>query len=195
MLAKFNLVTLVSLGALLAACAPKESETAVLDSPAATALATPVGGGEYSGAEMLGILNAVSDGDIEAGTLAQTKATDAQVKTLAIQLTADHKGMKMEIGALAAKLSITPMFPKDEEDIVQDHRKAMNDLQSKAAGREWDEAYLEHEVKLHKSAIDETEEAVKKEQNPEMKALLERSLSGLKGHLTSVQALEKKFGV
>lgn len=196
MLAKHNLLTIVSFGALLMACAPKDTETAAVDSPAETAAAVaPVGGGEYTGAEMFGFLNAVSDGDIEAGTFAQTKATDAQVKALGARFVGEHQALKAELATLSAKLGITPTLPKDEEDMVEDHKKAMTDLQSKAAGREWDEAYLEHEVKMHKHALEETEEAAKKEQNSEMKALLEKAVTSLKAHLTAAEELEKKFGV
>lgn len=184
----------IAAGSLLIACKPKD-EAVATDTTPTTAAATPVGGGEYSGAEMLGILSTVSDGDIEAGTLAQTKATDAQVKQLGATFVADHQAMKQEVAALATKLGLSPTLPKDEEELAQDHQKAMTDLNSKPVGREWDEAYLEHEVKMHKAVIDEVEEAVDKERRAEMKALLQKALTGLKGHLSAAEALEKKFGV
>jgi putative membrane protein len=191
MLAKRLIV--VSLLTAAVACAPKEKTVATADSTGAATV--PTGSHEYSGGELLGLLNMVSDGDIEAGTLAQTKATDAQVKRLAAQFASDHQAMKGEIAALSTKLGIAPVTPKDDEDLSEDHKKAMADLGSKSVGREWDEAYLEHEIKVHKEAIDEIGEAVEKEQNPEMKALLTKALTGLRGHRQAAEELEKKFGV
>ena len=197
MLAKHTLLATIAFGALLVACSKKDSDTGAMDTtPGASAAASPApSGGEYTPGEMLGILKTVSEGDIESGALAQTKATDAQVKQLAARLAADHQAMKQDIDELSAKLSLTPTMPKHDGDIGEDHREAMGKLNSKAAGREWDEKYLEHEISMHKKAVDETEEAAKKEQNPEMKAMLEKALAGLKGHLEAAQRLEKKFGV
>ena len=150
---------------------------------------------EYTDAELLGFLNAANDGETEMGRMVEAKATDAQVKAFARRAAGEHQALKKEVDALAAKLNVTPAVPENDEDLVDDHRKAMADLNGKGRGKEFDEAYVEHEIAMHKKVIDEVEDALERSQNADMRALLQKALTGLRAHLQAAEAIEKKFGV
>jgi putative membrane protein len=150
---------------------------------------------EYTDAELLGLLNATNDAEVEIGTLAAGKATDPQVKAFAQRIASEHRMLKTEVDALGRTMSVTPTIPRNDEGIVESRRKVLADLTAKPAGKEFDEAFLEHEISLHRTILDEVSDALDRSPNPQVKALLEKARTGLQGHLTTAQELEKKFGV
>jgi len=68
----------------------------------------------------------------------------------------------------------------------------MQELNGKESGRPFDEAYLEHEIRMHKAVLDEIEDTLGRNRNPELKAVLEKAREGIKAHLTRAEELEKK---
>lgn len=154
-----------------------------------------VAGREYSNAELSGFLNAYNDAEVEVGRLASEKATDAQVRSFAQRIVTEHRALKTEVTNTAQRLNLTPAAPEDDEDLREDHQEGMRDLRDKARGREWDEAFLEHEIAMHKKVLDEVEDALGRNRNQELRTLLERARTGLQAHLRAAEELERKFGV
>lgn len=161
---------------------------------AADTVAGRVAGREYTNAELVALLNTYNDAEVEIGTMAQTKATDPQVRQFARRLVTEHRALKTEVTAAAQRLNITPAMPSDDEDLVEDHQEGMRDLNAKARGREFDEDFLEHQIGMHKKVLDEIEDALGRNRNPELRSLLEQARTGIRGHLTTAEELEKKFG-
>jgi putative membrane protein len=154
-----------------------------------------VTGREYTNAELVAFLNAFNDAEVEVGEMAQTKATDAQVRQFAQRIVGEHRALKTEATSTAQRLNITPAMPEDDEDLAEDHRDGMRDLEGRARGREFDEEFLEHEIEMHRKVLDEVEDALSGNRNEEIRSLLERARDGLRGHLTRAEELERKFGV
>jgi putative membrane protein len=161
---------------------------------AADTVAGRVAGREYTNAELTGFINAYNDAEIEIGQLAQTKATDAQVRAFARRIVTDHRALKTEVTNAVRQLNIAPTMPAADEDLPEDHQAGMRDLRDKPRGREFDEAFVEHEIKMHKKVLDEVEDALERNRNQEIRAVLERARTGLQSHLTAAEELEKKFG-
>ena len=161
---------------------------------AADTVAGRVAGQEYTNAEMVAFLNTYNDAEIEVGEMAQTKATDAQVRQFAQRIVGEHRALKAQVTNTAQRLNITPAMPANDEDLAEDHQEGMRDLNGKARGREFDEAFLEHEIKMHKKVLDEIEDALGRSRNPEIRPLLEQARDGIRGHLTRAEELEKRFG-
>lgn len=151
-------------------------------------------GREYTNAELAGFLHTYNTAEVEIGQMAQTKATDAGVRAFAQRIIADHRALEAEVTKASQGLNVTPAIGADIEDLTEDHQKGMQDLNGMAKGREFDEAFLEHEIKMHKKVIDEVEDALGRNRNPELRPLLEKARDGLKSHLTTAEELEKKFG-
>jgi putative membrane protein len=153
-----------------------------------------IGGPEFTNAELTAWINGYNDAEIEIGQLAQTKATDAGVRAFAQRIVTDHRALKTEVTNGAKQLSISPTMPADDDDLRDEHQKAMKELNDKAKGKEFDEEFLEHEIDMHKKALDAIDEAIGRSENAELRPLLEKAKAGVQSHLTMAQELEKKFG-
>jgi putative membrane protein len=153
-----------------------------------------VAGREYTNAELVAFVNAYNDAEVEVGKMAQTKATDAQVRAFARRIVGEHQALKTEVTSTAKQANITPAMPEDDEDLMKDHQDGMRDLNGKAKGKEFDEAFLEHEIKMHKKVLDEIDDTLGRNRNPEIRPLLEKARTGVNAHLQAAQELEKKFG-
>lgn len=166
---------------------------AAVGAAADTAAAKTVGR-EYTNGELVGFVNAYNDAEVEMGQMAQTKATDPQVRDFAKRIIGEHRALKTEATSTAQRLNVSPVVPKADEDLLEDHRNGMRDLNAKAKGKEFDEAFLEHEISMHKKVLDEVEDALGRNRNQEIRPLLEKARDGLRAHLTAAEELEKKFG-
>ena len=151
-------------------------------------------GREYSNAELAGFVHTYNTAEIEIGQMALTTATDPGVRAFAQRIITDHRALDAEVTKTSQELNVTPAIGGDIEDLTEDHQKGMAELNGKAKGREFDEAFLEHEIKMHKKALDEVEDSIGRNRNPELRPLLEKARAGLKSHLTTAEELEKKFG-
>ena len=149
-------------------------------------------GAEYTNAQLSAFINTYNDAEIEMGQMAQTKATDPEVRTFAQSLVTEHRALKTEVTSTAQRLGVTPAVEADIENITERHQEAMRELGEKAAGKPFDEAFLEHEIRMHKAVLDEIEDSLGRNRNPELKALLEKARDGIKAHLTKAEELEKK---
>lgn len=194
-------LAIVAIAALFSACDRGDRETAMAEMDTAldtmrARLDTAVGrlGREYSDAELTGFINAFNDAEVEVGQLAASKATDAEVKAFASQIVRDHRALKTEVNRTAQRLNLTPTVPEDDEDLAEDHEVGMRDLRAKAAGAEFDEAFLEHEIRMNRKVLDELRDAIGRSQNVQMRTLLENARERVQGHLTRAEELERKFG-
>jgi putative membrane protein len=195
-------LAILAVAAMLGACNRGDRETAMaeMDSAFDTAKARVdtavgrLGGREYSDAELTGFVNTFNDAEVEVGQLATTKATDAQVKAFASTIVRDHRALKTDVNRTVQQLNLTPTVPDDDENLSEDHQTAMRDLRAKAKGAEWDEAFLEHEIRMHRKVLDEVKDAIGRSQSADMRTLLEKARDGIQGHLTTAEELEKKFG-
>jgi predicted outer membrane protein len=76
--------------------------------------------------------------------------------------------------------------------VTERHQEGMQALNAKERGKPFDEAFLEHEIRMHKAVLDEIEDSLGRNRNPELKPLLEKARDGIKAHLTRAEELEKK---
>lgn len=153
-----------------------------------------VGGREYTNAELVGFVNAYNDAEMEIGQLAQTKATDPQVRDFARRIVGEHRSLKTEVTNAAQRLSIAPTMPAADENLPEDHQTGMRDLNALAKGRDFDRAFVKHEIKMHKKVLDEVEDTLRRNRNQEIRPVLEKARDGLRAHLTTAEELEKKLG-
>jgi putative membrane protein len=161
---------------------------------AADTVAGRIAGREYTNAELVGFVNAYNDDEIEIGRMAQTKATDPQVRDFARRIVSEHRALKTEVTSAAQRLSLTPTMPTADENLPEDHQTGMRELNALAKGREFDRAFVKHEIKMHKKVLDEVEDALRRNRNQEIRPVLEKARDGLRAHLTTAEQLERKLG-
>jgi putative membrane protein len=135
-------------------------------------------------------LQTVNTGEVEAGALAKTKATDVEIKAFARQMETDHTAMKNEIADAAGRLGLSATAT--DNDLLENHQQVMRELNEANAGKDFDDKYIDEQVKAHRNALDELDEAIEKTQNAEFRALLQKARGSVEGHLRRAEELDKK---
>jgi putative membrane protein len=154
---------------LAATTAPVPSRVAALDDPTIVA-----------------IFDAANTWDIETASLAEKKATTKDIRDFAAMLVHDHTMVRQQGRDLAKKLGVHPTPPKDFA-LAKDHEAAMQTLRT-AKGKEFDRAFLQHEVAFHKAVIDAvTSTLLPAIQNQELKDLVTRIAPAFQAHMMAAQ--------
>jgi len=193
---------------LLVACKPKESATtdttsaagavatgsdsanrARMDTTSANANATAKGG--WTDGQIVAFATAANKGEIAEGKLAETKATNAKVKSFARLIVSDHTAMLNEGRSFAKKNNITPDSTKNDViDLQKNALDEMKDLQTKPKGNDWDKNFIDKEIDGHKAVLDKLQQAQNATTNPQLKDMLTKATAKVQDHLTKAQAIK-----
>ena len=147
--------------------------------------------GGWTSASVLGFARAASNGEIREGELAERKATTPAVKAFARQMVADHRTLLSDGKALATKLKVTPDTADDDvRDVTKHGSDDIKDLTDKKAGLDWDEAYIDNQIKDHKDVLDKLQDASKNTTDPDLRAALEKATGKVQEHLTKAQDIK-----
>jgi len=121
--------------------------------------------------------------EVEAGKLAEQKASNSRVKSFATMMVSDHTGANAEVKSLAAARNITlPTAPS--EDNQQKSAKV-----NEKTGKDFDKAYMEMMVDDHKKTIDLFEKAENNCKDEEVKTFIRNTLPKLKKHLNAADSI------
>ncbi|MBA2684209.1 MAG: DUF4142 domain-containing protein [Gemmatimonadaceae bacterium] len=134
------------------------------------------------------IFDAANTWDIETSEIAMKKGSTKEVRDLAAMFVKDHGSVRQQGRDLVKKLGVTPTPPKDFA-LVADHEQAMKKLNS-TSGKEFDRAYLTHEVSYHKAVIDAINGTLlPATQNAELKSLQVAVAPAFTAHMMAAQRL------
>ena len=137
-------------------------------------------------ATIVAIFDAANTWDIETGQLAEKKGTTKDVREFGAMLAHDHTMVRQQGRDLAKKLGVTPTPPKDFA-LAKDHEAAMKELRA-AKGKEFDRAFLQHEVNFHKAVIDAVNQTLLPAiQNEQLKDLVTRIAPAFQAHMMAAQ--------
>lgn len=135
---------------------------------------------------IVAIFDAANTWDIETGSLAEKKGTTKDIREFGKMLVHDHTMVRQQGRDLAKKLGVTPTPPKDFA-MAKDHEAAMKTLRA-AKGKDFDRAFLQHEVSFHKAVIDAVNTTLMPAiQNQELKALVTRVAPAFQAHMMAAQ--------
>jgi putative membrane protein len=150
--------------------------------------------GDWTDADIIAYLVAADSGEIAAGKLASTKATNPSVKAFAKKMASDHSTMLDETTKFASKASIAYASASNDDigDLRSDSKDALQDLTDKAAGGDWDEDYVDKQVDAHQNVIDHVTDFAQKAQDPQLVTMLQAALPKLQGHLQAAKALQNQ---
>ena len=122
--------------------------------------------------------------EIRALVLGQQKGS-TEVKGHAKHMLADHKKLAEDVNAFLTRknLALTDVDTSGTDD----------DLQNKAAGKEFDRAWAGKMVRDHEKVLSMFEDARDDVKDPELKTLIEGAIPKLKAHLDMSRELDKKL--
>ena len=159
----------------------------VADTAPAFVPATPL-----SDANIVWLLDAASRSDSATGSIAATKGTNSEVRAYGARMARDHHDLRKQGQDLAKRLGITAVPPPRDAGQAQfDRTMAM--LNGVARGRDFDKAYMDHEVAYHKTVLETATAAMNAAQNAELKNLIQKVVPVILGHLDLAQSIQGRL--
>jgi putative membrane protein len=196
---------------LLASCSPGNrgsSETGMADGGGGgfnsrdTIASAPADSGAATGSNeasspvsaVLSQMNVANTTEIQLASLAAKKAASPKVKQIATKLASDHAKNREQVRALAQKLSVS-LTPGQGGNVAAADSAAMPpDLQGKS-GRDFDRAFIQHEISEHQSNIQKLQsQVIPSVQNADVKTYLQKTVTEMQGHLVSLKQAQRQLG-
>jgi putative membrane protein len=195
---RFRMAALSAAALAVVACAKKDNTTAdttavsgtMGDTSAMAASSTNTGGGTWSDANIVALLDEANAADSSAGAVAATKGTAAAVRSFAKDMMRDHHTLRKQGADLAKKLNVTPAAPSDDP-VTSMAQNETNTLNSTAKGKDFDKAYIDAEVDAHKAVLDLATKAAGQTQTTELKNLIQKAAPLIQAHLTKAESIQK----
>jgi putative membrane protein len=128
--------------------------------------------------------------DIDAGKVAEARATSADVKRFGQMMVTSHAGVNKQAAELMKQLKVTPERNPTSQSLESGGETNVAHLQ-KLTGVEFDRAYIDHEVAYRQQvleAIDTT--LIPNARNSELKALLTQVRPAIASHLQHAKTLQ-----
>jgi putative membrane protein len=192
----FRVTTLLTVATLvLAACSKKDSSagdtTGATNGPTDTsAVPGTMGSGNWTDANIFALLDEVNAADSAAGAVAVTKGTASAVRDYGRRMVRDHHQLRAQGEALAKRLKIIPAAPADDP-VASAAQKHMDNINSTAKGKDFDKAYIDGEVEIHKAVLELATAAASQTQNTELKNLIQKAAPVITGHLDLAQSVQQ----
>ena len=181
------LLLLVALG-----CSGKSDEADAAQVPAESAAPAPAPAPALDDPTIIAIFDAANTADIETGELAMQRGSTKEVRDFGSMLAHDHRTVRQQGRDLAQKLAVTPTPPVDDAG-GRAHAEAMTMLRSKE-GKEFDRAFLAHEVAFHQGVLDAVESTLMPAmRNAELKDLVQKIVPAFQAHMIAAQNLQKSI--
>jgi putative membrane protein len=126
-------------------------------------------------------------GEIEAGKLAQTKATDPKVKEFAKRMVADHTKTGDEMGKAitASGLPLTPVSAPTD-----DINKMLSDLNG-ASPEDFDKTYIDGQIDAHHKVLDLLQHYAQAGDNKALQDFAAKTAPAVQEHLTMAEGIKK----
>ncbi len=141
-------------------------------------------------AQIAAIVVTANQVDIDAGSLAKSKAQSKEVREFANRMVADHGGVNKSAGELVAKLHVTPEPNGSSASLKQGGEQNLAAL-TKLSGGAFDKAYVDHEVVYHQAVLDALDKTlIPGAHNAELKALLVKVRPAFVAHLEHAKRLQ-----
>jgi putative membrane protein len=169
---------------------------ALLSLFASVAVAQEKGGeaAKPSDPQIVGVVSAADQIDIDLAKVALKKTKNDQVKQFAQQMIDDHTKLQKSVDDLAKKLNVKP----EESDISKSLKTAAAEETKKLKGlrgKAFDKEYIDHEVAYHQQVIDAAGKVlIPNAQNAELKSALEGAAPLLQGHLDHAKQIQSSMG-
>ena len=162
----------------------------------ATALFVAAGGAAAQApndAQIASIVVTANTVDIDAGKLAESKSSNAEVKAFAQRMITDHTGVNKSAVELVTKLKVTPQDNPTSQGLKAGGDQNLATLKS-LSGAAFDKAYIDHEVTYHEQVLDAIDKTlVPNAKNEELKALLVKVRPAFVAHLDHAKMIQSKL--
>jgi putative membrane protein len=135
------------------------------------------------------IMKATSSGmtEVALAKIAETKATESDVKRFAQRLVTEHTKANEELARI-----VKEMKGKLPEKPSPEHEKLLQHFQGEV--KNFDREYIKHMVDSHTKSVELFTKASKECKNDQLRAFAEKTLPTIKEHLEMAKKLSEKIG-
>jgi putative membrane protein len=144
-------------------------------------------------ADIISVIHAVNQGEVDAGKLASTKASNADVKSFAREMVKDHEAMDAKGSKLASSAGGTAQN-RLSDSVTSANQATSSQLQSAGSGAAFDRAYVDAQVAGHQNALTFLQRAQSSAQNADLKKLISSAIPDVQKHLDRAKSLQSKVG-
>ena len=145
-------------------------------------------------AQIAAIVVTANQVDIDAGKLAESKGSSADVKAFGKQMVTDHAGVNKQATELVTKLGVKPEDNPTAQSLKSGGADNVRQLQG-LKGKAFDKAYVDHEVAYHQQVLDAVDKVlIPNAKNAELKALLVKVRPAFVAHLEHAKHLQSTIG-
>ena len=146
-----------------------------------------------SDAQIASIVVTANQVDIDAGKLAESRASSPEVKAFGKQMVTDHAGVNTQATELVTRLKVKPEDNPTSKSLASGGDENVKHLQQ-LKGAAFDKAYVDHEVAYHQQVLDAVDKTlIPSAKNAELKALLEKVRPNFVTHLEHAKELQSKL--
>jgi putative membrane protein len=141
-------------------------------------------------AQIASIVVTANTVDIDAGKLAESKSSNADVKAFAQRMITDHTGVNKSAVDLVTKLKVTPQDNPTSQSLKAGGDQNLANLKG-LSGAAFDKAYIDHEVAYHEQVLDAVDKTlIPSAKNEELKALLVKVRPAFVAHLDHAKMIQ-----
>jgi putative membrane protein len=146
-----------------------------------------------SDAQIAAIVVAANQVDIDAGKLAESQASNKEVKAFAQRMVTDHTGVNKQATELVTKLKVKPEENDTSKALKTSGQEAIKRLKA-LKGAEFDKAYVDNEVTYHQNVLDAVDKAlIPNARNQELKDLLVKVRPAFVAHLEHAKHIQSSL--
>jgi putative membrane protein len=158
------------------------------------AAVTVAADGGPNDAQIAAIVVVANQVDIDAGKLAQSKASNKEVKKFAETMVKDHTGVNKAASDLVTKLGVKPQENPTSNSLKDGGKQTLERLK-KLKGAEFDKAYVDNEVGYHQAVLDAVDKTlIPSAKNQELRDLLIKVRPAFVAHLEHAKHLQASLG-
>jgi putative membrane protein len=161
--------------------APASTATSASASAPATSLTDP---------QIAEIVVVANNGDINNAKVAKSISKNKEIRNFAQEMITDHTSANKKVAALANKLKIKPELSAASKKLKETAQQDLLKIK-RLTGTEFDQAYIDNEVALHKTVLDTIDNTLlPNAKNQELKNLLTSVRSVIANHLEHAQKVQ-----
>jgi putative membrane protein len=144
-------------------------------------------------AQIASIVVTANQVDIDAGKLASSMGSNAEIKKFGEQMVTDHTGVNKQAVELVTKLKVTPKDNPTSQSLKEGGATNVASLK-KLKGAAFDKAYIDHEVAYHQQVLDAVDKTlIPNASNAELKALLVKVRPAFVAHLEHAKMVQSSL--
>ena len=132
--------------------------------------------------------------DIDAGKVAETRATNADVRQFGRMMVTSHTGVNKQATELVTRLKVTPENNPTSQSLKSGGDTNLATLKG-LSGAAFDKAYIDHEVAYHQQVLDAVDKVlIPSASNADLKALLVKVRPAFVAHLEHAKHVQASLG-